>query len=436
MNLSKSSALYEFAKSGIPGGVNTSLRSVGIPLTFTRAKGSKIWDADGNEYIDYHCAFGPIILGHCHPKVNARVFETLKTLDLIGVGTTEEEAKLAQKICEHVPSAEKVLFCNSGAEATYSAVRLARAATGKTEIIKFQGCYHGWHDYLLMNVISERSRIGKKDPLSAGMLKEAVDNTHVVAFNRLDEVEEKVRERKGKIAAIILEPIPHNIGCVLPKQEFLEGLRELASREGIVLIFDEVVTGFRHSIGGYQEICGVTPDLTTLGKSIANGYPLAAICGTEDLMNRFNTAGGDVFFAGTFNAHPLSTTAALATIEELEDGSVYERIFALGNMVRNGLQELCDSISLKAFATGFGSVFVTYFMELPVENYEDLLRNDASTFTTYRRRMIDRGIFMLPLNLKRNHISASHTKEDVEKTLENARQVLGEIRAKQIAVKA
>lgn len=436
MNLSKSSALYEFAKTGIPGGVNTSLRSMGLPLTFTRAKGSKIWDADGNEYIDYHCAFGPIILGHCHPKVNARVFETLEKLDLIGVGTTEQEAKLAQKICEHVPSAEKVLFCNSGAEATYSAVRLARAVTGKTEIIKFQGCYHGWHDYLLMNVISERSKIGRKDPLSAGMLKEAVDNTHVVAFNRLDDVEAKVHERKGKIAAIILEPIPHNIGCVLPKQEFLEGLRELTSREGIVLVFDEVVTGFRHSIGGYQKICGVTPDLTTLGKSIANGYPLAAICGNHELMNRFNTAGGDVFFAGTFNAHPLSTTAALATIEELEDGSVYERIFALGNMVRHGLQEICNSIGLKAFATGFGSVFVTYFMDPPVENYEDLLRNDAGIFTTYRRSMIERGVFMLPLNLKRNHISASHSKEDIEKTLENARQVLEEIHAKQIAVKA
>jgi len=424
LRLTKSSALFDFAKAYIPGGVNTSLRSFGMPLTFTRAKGSKIWDADGNEYIDYHGAFGPTVLGHCHPKVDARVIETLQNLDLIGAGTTEQEAKLAEKICQHVPSAEKALFCNSGSEATYSAVRLARAVTGRTELIKFQGCYHGWHDCLLMNVISDASKVGQKDPLSAGMLREAIDYTHVLTFNRLDEVERKVREREGKIAAIILEPIPHNIGCVLPKQEFLEGLREITTRFGIVLIFDEIVTGFRHSLGGYQKICGVTPDLTTLGKAIANGYPISCICGREDLMNRFNTAGGDVFFAGTFNAHPLSTVAALATIEELESGSVYEHTFALGDRARRGFQEICDSLGLKAYTTGFGSVFVTYFMDPPVESYTDLLRNDAETFATFRRKMVERGIFMIPINLKRLVISASHSRQDMEKTLEIARHVL------------
>jgi glutamate-1-semialdehyde 2,1-aminomutase len=427
LNLSKSRDIFDFARRHIPGGVNTSLRSIGIPLAFTRAKGSKIWDADDNEYIDFHCGFGATILGHCHPKVNERVFETLQTLDLVGIGTTEQEAKLADRLCRCVPSAEKVLFCNSGSEATYNAVRLARAATGRTEIIKFQGCYHGWHDCVLMNVITEPSRMGMKDPLSAGMLKEAVDNTHVLTFNRLDEVEQKVRQRHDKIAAIILEPIPHNIGCVLPKQEFLKGLREIADCHNIVLIFDEIISGFRHSIGGYQKICGVTPDLTTLGKAIANGYPLSAICGREDLMNQFNTAGGNVFFAGTYNAHPLSTSASLATLEELENGSVYEHIFALGDRLRKGLQDICDDLSLSTYTAGFGSVFVTYFMDPPVENYTDLLRNNASSFVSFRRKMIERGIFMLPSNLKRAYISASHTREDIEKTLEKARQPLAEI---------
>lgn len=427
MNLSKSSRVFDFAKLHIPGGVNTSLRSIGIPLAFTRAKGSKIWDADDNEYIDFHCGFGATILGHCHPKVNKRVFETIQTLDLVGIGTTELEAKLADKLCQCVPSAQKVLFCNSGSEATYNAVRLARAATGRTEIIKFQGCYHGWHDCVLMNVITEASKMGIKDPGSAGMLKEAIDNTHVLTFNKLDEVERKVRQRRDRVAAIILEPVPHNIGCVLPKQEFLRGLREIADRHDIVLIFDEIISGFRHSIGGYQKICGVTPDLTTLGKAIANGYPLSAICGREDLMMQFNTAGGNVFFAGTYNAHPLSTSASLATIEELEGGSVYEDIFALGDRLRKGLQELCDSLNLSTFTTGFGSVFVSYFMDPPIESYTDLLRNDARSFVAFRRKMIERGIFMLPSNLKRAYISASHTPEDIEKTLEKARQPLAEI---------
>ena len=425
--MGKSSDSFENAKRYIPGGVNTSLRSFGYPLTFTRAEGSKIWDADGVEYIDYHCAFGPIILGHCHPKVNKRVFETLASLDIIGAGTTEQEAELAEKICYNIPSAKKVLFCNSGAEATYSALRLARAVTGRDEIIKFQGCYHGWHDSLLMNVISGASKIGKKDPLSAGMLQDAIDKTHVATFNNLEEVEKIIRERKGKIAAIILEPIPHNIGCVLPKREFLQGLRELTEREGIVLIFDEVITGFRHSLGGYQKICGVTPDITTLGKAIANGYPLAAICGREDFMNRFNTAGGDVFFAGTFNAHPLSTTAGIATVEELESGEVHERIFELGDDMRKGMQEICDQLGITAYAAGFGSVFVTYFMSPPVENYTDLLKNDGDTFVKYRRKMVEKGVFVLPMNLKRNHITASHTKQDIQRTLECARESLTEL---------
>jgi glutamate-1-semialdehyde 2,1-aminomutase len=256
------------------------------------------------------------------------------------------------------------------------------------------------------------------------MLEEVVRKTHVVTFNNLNAVERKVRERKGKIAAIIVEPILHNIGCVMPKTDFLKGLREITEQHGIVLIFDEIITGFRHSLGGYQKICGVTPDLTTLGKSIANGYPLSAICGREDFMNRFKTAGGDVFFGGTYNDHPLSVAASIATLEELEKGSVYERIFALGDQMRKGMQEICESFGLRAYATGFGSVFVTYFMEPPVENYTDLLRNDAKIDEAYRRAMIERGFLIMPDSLTRGVISASHTEEDVRNTLDASKSVL------------
>jgi glutamate-1-semialdehyde 2,1-aminomutase len=430
----RSTQLFEEACRYIPGGVNTSIRVLPTNLVFTRARGSKIYDADGNEYIDYHAAFGPPILGHCHPAVNRRVFETLDQIDLIGTGTTELETQLAKKICEYVPCAEKVLFCNSGSEATYHAIRLSRAVTGRRKIIKFQGCYHGFHDAVAMNVISSPQIVGKgrgpypHDLLSAGSVKEAVEDTIVLTFNNIHEVADTVRKHKGEIAAIILELIPHNIGCVMPKHEFLAGLRQIATEMDIVLIFDEVITGFRHGLGGYQKICGVTPDLTSLGKAIANGYPCAALCGRVDLMDRFATAGGNVFFAGTFNAHPLGTSAALATIEELEKPETYQHIFRLGDKVRKGLTDITQRRGIQASVAGFGSVFLTYFMQPPIENYTDLLRNDAEKFVAYRLKMLERGIFKLPMNLKRNHISASHTDEDIDRTLQAAAESLKEMK--------
>lgn len=422
--------LFAEASAVIPGGVNTSLRRIEPPLIFTRAQGAIITDVEGHEYIDYHAAFGPVILGHNVEAVNRRVRETMQRLDLIGVGTTDLEIALARKICAHIPSAEKVLFCNSGSEATYQAIRLARAVTGRRKIIKFQGCYHGWHDAVALNVISPAERLGRRDPLSAGSFPEVVDATLVCRFNDLEDVERTIREHRGEIAALILEPIPHNIGCVLPKPGFLEGLRELTRQHDILLIFDEVVTGFRHHLGGYQKICGVIPDLTTLGKSMANGYPIAALCGRRELMDRFNThPEGDVFFAGTYNGHPLGCAAALATIEILETQPVHERIFRLGERMRSGLREIVERLGIPATVAGFGSVFVLYFLEGPIESYADLLRNDVERFLTYRRKLIERGIFELPLNLKRNHISFSHTEEQIEHTLQVAEDVLKEIAA-------
>lgn len=424
MRHDRSNFLFERAKQHLPGGVNTSLRVVEPPLVFTKAQGSRIWDADGNEYLDYHAAFGPIILGHNHPRVNRRVKDMMDQLDLVGVGTTEWEARAAEKIYHHVPSMEQLLFCNAGSEATYHALRLARACTGRRKVIKFQGCYHGWHDALLMNVTSAPERVGKPDPLSAGMLPQAIENTIVLEFNHLEQVERAIRANKNEVATIILEPIPHNIGCILPKLDFLKGLREIAEREGIILTFDEVITGFRHDLGGYQKLVGVTPDLTILGKAMANGYPIAAIGGRTDLMQRFGTTGGPVFFAGTYNAHPYSIAACLATIDELEGGQVHRRLFQYGDRIRQGMQAVYEELGVRAYVTGFGSVFVTYFLEPPVESYTDLLRNDKEFFVRERRRMIEEGIFMLPMNLKRNHISAAHTEADIKLTLEKARKVL------------
>lgn len=422
---SNSELIFQKASQFIPGGVSSSNRLIEPNLVFTGADGAYITDADGKRYIDYHAAFGPPILGHCHPEVNARVAEAVSSLDLVGVGANQLEAELAEKITKHVPSADKVMFCNSGSEATYSALRLARAATGRRKIIKFQGCYHGWHDAILMNVISAPNKVGKKDPISAGMTPEVVDDTLVVSFNDVEALNHVIEEYGEEISAVILEPIPHNVGCLIPRPEFLKALRDLTEENGIVLIFDEVITGFRHGLGGYQKIVGITPDLTTLGKAIANGYPLAALCGREDLMQHCRP-GGDVFFAGTFNAHPMGISASLATVEILERPESHKHLFALGQQMRDGLEAIYAKHGLETYVAGFGSVFVSYFMSGPANNYEDLLRNDVKKFVSHRLKLIEHGVYELPVNLKRNHISLAHTADDIAHSLDVVDTVLKE----------
>ncbi|MGI8785140.1 MAG: aspartate aminotransferase family protein [Acidobacteriota bacterium] len=418
--------LYQRASQVIPGGVNSSIRNIEPRVAFARAEGATIVDVEGQEYIDYHAGFGPPLLGYGHPAVRQRLIEALGSgVEMVGVGTTPLEAELAEKIVQHVPSAENVLFCTSGTEATFHAVRVSRAVTGRRKVLKFQGCYHGWHDYLCRNILSPPERIGTRDPASAGILDEAVDNTLVATFNDGEEVRRLVSENEDDVAAIILEPIPHNIGCVMPKLEFLQGLRQLTRDKGIVLVFDEVITGFRHHLGGYQKICGVTPDLTTLGKAMANGFPMAAICGRREIMERFATRpGGDVFFAGTYNGHPLACAAALATIEVLEREPVHRHVFDLGERMRAGLKEITRELQIPSTVAGFGSVFLTYFMEGEIRNYTDLMRNDQELFVAYRRALLKEGIFKLPMNLKRNHISYAHTGAHIDRTLEACRKVL------------
>lgn len=415
------------ARRVIPGGVNSGQRQVpGLEdLVIVSTSGATFTDARGRTFTDYHSAFGPPLLGHNDPDVDAAMSREQARNDLMGVGVTPVEIELAERLVEHIPSVERVLLTATGSEATFHAIRLARTATGRKSIIKFQGCYHGWHDSVAMNVISPADRVGRKDPLSGGILQPVLDATIVVRFNDLEAVEDAFAGAAGDIAAVILEPIPHNIGAVLPKAGFLEGLRRLCTQHGTVLIFDEVVTGFRHGLGGYQSVAGVRPDLTTMGKAMANGYPISAIGGRADLMDMFSTTPGHpAFFAGTFNGHPGMAAAALATIRKLEREPVHDHIFRLGDKARSGLQALYDRLGVPAVVAGFGSVFVTYFLEPPVESYDDLLRNDVEMFIGYRRELMNHGIFELPLNLKRNHISYAHTEADIDALLEATEGVI------------
>lgn len=371
--------------------------------------------------------------------------ETAKELDVVGAGSAELEIALAEKIQQHVPSAERVLFASTGSEVTYHAIRVSRAATGRPLVVKFQGCYHGWHDYIAANVISTPDRVGSTDPISAGILPQALDWLVVLPFNDVEALEALMRERGHEIAAVILEPIIHTIGCVVPTAEFLATLRRTTQETGSVLIFDEVVTGFRHDLGGYQAIAGIRPDLSTFAKAIANGYPLAVLCGRADLMERFNTRpGGTVMFGGTYNGHPMSLAAALATIEILEadDRAIHRRLFRLGASIQASLEAIVDRLGLVAHPQGFGSVFVTYFTEGEVRSFDDALTSDAELYVAFHQGMTDRGFLMLPLNLKRNHLMAAHSDEDVARMLQAAEDVLGQLaasrttRARQIAARA
>jgi glutamate-1-semialdehyde 2,1-aminomutase len=426
----RSAELYAEACRHTPGGVHTSIRNLEPHQVWKSAQGAYITDVDGNRFLDYQAAFGPFILGHNNPAVTSAVKQALDESDLFGTGTSVLEIKLAQKICQHVPSAESVLFTNSGSESTHHAIRLSRAFTKRRKMVKFQGCYHGWHDFVCRNVLSAPDKVMQEDPISTGILPEVLAETLVAQFNDLGAVEELFQKHPEQIACVIVEPIPHNIGCVLPKPGFLEGLRALCDMHGSVLIFDEVITGFRHALGGYQSICGVTPDLTTMGKAMANGFPIAAIAGKAALMNRFQTkSGGDVFFAGTYNGHAAGCAAALATINILEKPETYQHIFGLGDRMRDGLRQIHQRLGINAVVAGFRSVFMTYFMEGPIENYSDLLRNRGDIFIEYRRRLMERGIFKLPMNLKRNHIGLAHTQADIDTTLASVETVLKAMRS-------
>ena len=426
---SVSRRLIESAERIIPGGVNSATRRIDAPMAWKSAHGATITDMDGGVYTDYHAAFGAILLGHGDERVNDAVTRAIADIDLVGLGTTELEVEAAQLIVDAIPSAEMVISTMSGSEATFQAIRLARGATARPYIVKFQGCFHGSYDALARNVISTPDLAWKRDPNSSGILDDAVDHTLIAEFNDLASVEELFARHPEQIAAVILEPVPHNVGALLPEQAFLEGLREITRRHGSVLIFDEVITGFRHALGGYQEICGVTPDLTTFGKAMGNGFPVAGLAGSAEIMSNFTPTGGTVMLAGTFNGNASSMAAAIATITVLKDPEVdfYGHVYRLGDRMRTGLQSIADDNGIAARITGIGSVFIPYFLDGEVRGYRDLLRNDDEAYATFHRRMIDKGSFMYPMSLKRNHISLAHTEAHIDRTLAQAEEVLGEM---------
>jgi glutamate-1-semialdehyde-2,1-aminomutase len=422
-----------YAQRLIPGGVNSATRNVGGPHGFVSAAGATLVDYDGKEYIDYHAAFGANLLGYGDELVAEAVADAVRTQSLTGLGTSEMEIAVAELTCELIPSVERSVVTMSGTEATFLAVRLARGLTGRDLVVKFQGCFHGWHDAVARNVISPPELAYGMDPMSAGILPAALEATLIAEFNDLASVQALFEQHPGRIAAVILEPVPHNVGALLPTDVFLSGLRSLTADEGAVLVFDEVISGFRHAPGGWQEVSGVMPDLTTYGKAMGNGMPIAGLGGRAELMDGFNAAGGDVLLAGTFNGNPTSCAAAIATMTYLRDHpDFYQRTHRLGERMRSGLREIVGELGIKAHVTGYGGVFVCYFLGGQVRGYRDLMRNDDAAYVQFHRRMTEAGNLMLPLSLKRNHISGAHTKQHIDDTLQAARTVLAGMRAEGI----
>jgi glutamate-1-semialdehyde 2,1-aminomutase len=393
------------------------------------AAGAHLETVDGKRLIDYHGAYGCIVLGHCFPAVTERVSAVIAEADAFGVGTTPAEVMLAEKLVEHVPSVEQVLLCNSGGEATYNAVRVARGATRSEKIIKFQGCYHGSHDYVLPNALTSPGATSFDPDSSAGLLAAAADSVLVCRYNDLDSVRTMFATYPDDVAGIIVEPILHNAATIAPVDGFLEGLRALCDEHRSLLIFDEVISGFRHGLGGFQADTGVLPDVTTFAKAMGNGFPIGAIGGTERVMRHFNTgANGRVFYSGTYNGNAAAVEAALTVIDTIEREPVLEHIFGLGARMRDGLRQIVDEAGVVATVVGHGSIYGLIFAEGPLSTYEDVQRNDAELFLRYKRGLLERGVLEMPaVNAMRSHISYSHTDADIDFTLEASRAALMEV---------
>lgn len=429
-----SAQVFRKNREFIPGGVISVNRSVKPEIAFEKAHGAYLWDVEGNRYIDYHAAFGPHFLGHNDPYVNDAVTGAMKNgLSLFGSGTNKFEGKLAELICQHIPWAERVQFLNTGSEATSEAIRLARAVTERDHIIVIQGGYNGWHNDVAYNLMTPLSELGPRVcpgeypcvPFSAGIPEGHSRLIHAINFNDLDSV--KYVCERYRIAALITEPILQNIGIVHPRHGYLQGLRKLADQYGFVLIFDEVKTGFRHALGGYSEISGVTPDLVVYGKAVANGYPLAVLGGKKLLMDYFvhPDAKKQVLLAGTYNAHPVPTVAAIATIERLlqNNGQVYKNVERLGGIMENGIQEIAKRAGLTLTVARQGSAFCIYFMDHEPVDWHDLASHHIfASDRKMREEMIRRGVYFFPIPAKQCSISAAHTETDIANTLETLDQ--------------
>ncbi|RYF25940.1 MAG: aspartate aminotransferase family protein [Flavobacteriales bacterium] len=435
----KSAAILQNNEQWIPGGVVSLNRKTDPNICFVKGQGSKVVDADGKEYIDYQAGFAASFFGHNDEDINNAVQKTLtESQVLMGAGPTLLEGAFAKLFCESVPSAESIQITTTGSEATYHAIRIARAVTKRDHIIVMQGGYNGWHNDVACNVISKLEDVGSYvspgeyafDSLSAGVPKSHSDLVHVVNYNDLDSINYVLE--KYDVACILLEPILQNIGIVKPQANYLEGLRVAADKNGCLLIFDEVKTGFRHALGGYQSICGVTPDLSTFGKAVANGYPLGVIAGKKQYMDYFVHPDKEnrVLIAGTYNAFPLTTAAAIATLEKLKSPvhKVYEHVEKLGAALEKGYQEIFSKLDRPVYIARQGSAFCVYFMDHEPINFHDVLLNHDFDFDArYRKELIKKGVYNFPAPIKQGSISFAHTDEDISKTLELTAQVLKQI---------
>ena len=403
--------LFEKARKLIPGGVNSPVRAFrsvgGTPPFIARGEGSRLFDVDGNEYIDYVGSWGPLLLGHRHPAIIAALDAALAIGTSFGA-PTEQEVELAEIICEAVPSIEMVRLVNSGTEATMAAIRLARAFTGRDVTIKFIGCYHGHVDSLLVKAGSGMATLGIAD--TPGVPQSFCDTTITLPFNSVDALEDAFRNHGERIAAVIVEPVVGNMGCVPPVTGYLEALREICTRNGALLIFDEVMTGFRLAFGGAQQRFGIRPDLTTLGKVIGGGLPVGAYGGRADIMSRIAPAG-PVYQAGTLSGNPLAVAAGLAMLRYLKaHPEVYDQLELRA-------AALCAVPPKGVTVNRVGSMFTFFFTDEPVTGWESAKRSDTARFGRYFRHMLERGIYLAPSQFEAAFVSAAHSEEDIRCTV-------------------
>ena len=409
--------LFERASRYIPGGVNSPVRAgkaVGIdPLFIARADGALLWDADGNEYIDYVCSWGPMILGHSHPEVVQALEESIRLGTSYGA-PTEREVEMAETIVEMVPSIEMVRMVNSGTEATMSAIRLARGYTGREKIIKFDGCYHGHADSLLVTAGSGVATLGI--PGSPGVPKNLASQTISLPFNHLESLDQAFQRFGPEIAAVIVEPIPGNMGVIVPQQQFLDGLSRTTREHGSLLIFDEVISGFRVAPGGAQELFGITPDLTCLGKIIGGGLPVGAYGGKKDIMSKM-APQGDIYQAGTLSGNPLAMAAGLATLRVLRKGDVYKELEERSNSLFSGLGGAARAAGIPSVINRVGSMGTIFFTAEPVTDFETAKASDQDLFKGYYRRMLEQGIYLAPSPFEASFVSTAHSQDIIQKTI-------------------
>jgi glutamate-1-semialdehyde 2,1-aminomutase len=421
----------------IAGGVVSLNRKVLPNIVFERAHGSKLYDAEGKEYIDYHAAFAPTLLGHNFGHVNDAAIKALEDgWSLMGSGTTIWESRLSELLCEAIPSLELIQLTNTGSEATAHAIRLSRAFTRKDDIILALGGYNGWHNEVARSVMRSLDQLGPRispgeyqfDAMSAGIPTDTKKHVHIVNFNDLDSVEFVMK--KFPISCVLTEPVLQNIGVIKPMPGYLQGLVDLCNQYGALCIFDEVKTGFRTGLGGYQGYCGVTPHLSVFGKAVANGFPMGVIGGRREIMELFDSPdpAKRVLIAGTYNAHPVNTAAAIATIEFLNNPMVYKEIATRSNQLYDGLVKIFSEKGIAAVLVTNESAFCVYFCDTEPRDLHDILENHDLEFDSrYRQELIRQGIYFFPTPCKQGSVSYSHTAEDIDHTLTKVREVLGRL---------